>query len=58
MQQQLDWYKLIYALVEDNINSGGPLKVTIHPGLACTLCNHRAAPGTSISAPMNGQRFA
>ena len=29
VQQQLDWYKLIYALVEDNINSGGPLKVTM-----------------------------
>ncbi len=27
VQQQLDWYKLIYALAEENINSGGPLKV-------------------------------
>ena len=27
-QQQLDWYKLIYSITEDNINSGGPLKVT------------------------------
>ena len=43
MQQQLDWYKLIYALVEDNINSGGPLKVTIHPDLACFACSDGAA---------------
>ena len=50
VQQQLDWYKLIYALVEDNINSGGPLKVTTHPGLARTECKDsgRAASGTSI----------
>ena len=31
VQEQLDWYKLVYALVEDNINSGGPLKVTVNP---------------------------
>ena len=49
MQQQLDWYKLIYALVEDNINSGGPLKVTPHPGLACLACNDGAVSWTSIS---------
>ena len=35
MQQQLDWYKLIYALVEDNINSGGPLKVCHNLNMAC-----------------------
>ena len=53
MQQQLDWYKLIYALVEDNINSGGPLKVTIHPGLASIACNDGAALRTSSDASIH-----
>lgn len=57
VQQQLDWYKLIYALVEDNINSGGPLKVTMHPGLALHAMM-RLSHGLACAAPMNVQCVA
>lgn len=36
MQQQMDWYKLIYAITEENINSGGPLKVQLSAPLCPT----------------------